>query len=295
MGRSGTPGDHEGRAHPPLSVIVPTRNRVAVLAGVLNAWLSQAREIDAEVIVIDDGSTDGTCRLLENVEGSGARLRWARQTPAGPAAARNRGIDMACGRLLLFTGDDMFPAPGLLAGHLHAHAARTRAAVLGSVLWDPAIRLSPLMRMMAPKGPLFNFDKAARSPDRRHRFFYTANLSISVETLGGERFHEAFRGAAFEDVELGVRLERLGVVLAYCPDLVVYHRHALAAKDLLARLEVLRDGRKVLADLHPELSPGWAGRMREWGLKMLVRAWVPVERICGLCPRTPEHWTTSDS
>jgi len=274
-----------------MSVIVPTRNRVGVLAGVLGALLVQVREIGGEVVVVDDGSTDDTSTFLRTVADSGAPLRWARQEAAGPAAARNRGLALARGQVLFFTGDDMFPAPGLLAGHLHVHADGFRAAVVGTVAWDPGMRVSPLMRMMAPNGPLFNFRKAARSPERRYRFFYTANLSMRPETLGAERFDERFRAAAFEDTELGVRLERAGVSLVYRPDLIVYHRHALAAQDLVARLEALRAGRRVLTSVHPELAPGLGACLRDGAVVALVRAWNPLEQLLGLRPKVPDDWT----
>jgi GT2 family glycosyltransferase len=145
--------------------------------------------------------------------------------------------------------------------------------------------------MMAPNGPLFNFRKAAQSPTRRFRFFYTANLSIASDTLGEERFDERFTTAAFEDTELGVRLERAGVALVYRPDLVVYHRHALAATDLAARLRALRDGQRVLSDLHPELAPGLGGRLRNAILSALVWAWRPLEGVLGLGPTIPRDWT----
>jgi glycosyltransferase involved in cell wall biosynthesis len=260
----------------------------------LKALLTQARDVGGEVVVIDDGSGDHTPGLLTRLARSDTALRWIRQTASGPAAARNRGMEVASGRIVFFTGDDMYPAPGLLEGHVRAHAVASRSAVLGHVAWDPAMRTSPLMRMMAPNGPLFNFAKLRRSRCRLHRFFYTANLSMRAEDLGSERFHEGFEGAAFEDAELGVRLERAGIRLVYRPDLLVSHRHALSARAMTRRLSALRTGRKLLSALHPELAPGLRGRAADLALEVFVRTWVPLEWLLHLGPSVPEDWTNDD-
>ncbi|MBN1425908.1 glycosyltransferase family 2 protein [Candidatus Fermentibacteria bacterium] len=276
---------------PCLSVVIPTRDRCGILKGVLAEYLAQAGQVCAEVIVVDDGSSDGTRDLLDGISNTGIALRWVSCPAAGPAAARNRGVAMARGPLLLFTGDDMFPQPGLLAGHVRAHGTLRRAAVLGHVRWDPAMRVSPLMRCMAPNGPLFNYRKLMRSETGRYRFFYTANLSMTAETLGKERFHEGFRTAAFEDAELGFRLERSGVRLVYRRELVVRHRHAMSARDMARRLHTLRQGREYLSTLHPELKPSVMTRVAGRALLAAVKAWAPLESLLSLEPRVPKRWT----
>ncbi len=281
-------------APPTVSVIIPTRNRARTLGPVLEETAAQAEEAGGEVVVVDDGSSDGTPDLLHRIAQRGLPVRFTRIGPRGPAAARNRGIEMARGSVLLFLGDDTYPSAGLVEGHVRAHRGGERITVVGKVDWDTAMQPSPLMRMMAPNGPLFNFRKAANCAEGRHRFFYTANLSIAAPTLGDARFDERFEEPAFEDVELGVRLQRRGVTLVYRPDLVVFHRHVLRARDLARRLAVLRRGRKTLEALHPELRAGPRARARDWLLAAWVITWVPLEYLPWIGPRAPREWTGGD-
>jgi glycosyltransferase involved in cell wall biosynthesis len=97
--------------HTPLiSVIIPTYNRAAFLPAALESIWAQAYQ-PLEIIVIDDGSTDATPQLLADLSG---RLVSVRQDNQGPAAARNRGLQMAQGEVLAFLdSDDLWP-PGKL-------------------------------------------------------------------------------------------------------------------------------------------------------------------------------------
>ncbi|KAA3646319.1 MAG: glycosyltransferase family 2 protein [Chloroflexi bacterium] len=107
---------------PRLSVIIPTYNRAALLQEAIASVQAQTFT-DFEIIVVDDGSTDGTQALLErlNVEGV---LRYAVQENAGPAAARNRAIAMSEGKYVTFLDDDDLYVPNKLereVAYLEAH------------------------------------------------------------------------------------------------------------------------------------------------------------------------------
>ncbi|MEA2495152.1 MAG: hypothetical protein QOJ29_3063, partial [Thermoleophilaceae bacterium] len=96
---------------PRASVVVATRDRADSLAALLSALAEQTlpRE-DFEVIVIDDGSTDHTARVLAEAEARGTlQLRIARDEGRGPGAARNRGWREARGEIVAFTDDDCRP------------------------------------------------------------------------------------------------------------------------------------------------------------------------------------------
>jgi GT2 family glycosyltransferase len=76
---------------PLVSIIIPTRNREALVATAIDSVLNQTQQ-DFELIVVDDGSTDATPEVLRAY---GNRIACLRIDPAGPSAARNRGIAAA--------------------------------------------------------------------------------------------------------------------------------------------------------------------------------------------------------
>lgn len=89
-----------------FSVIIPTHNGARFLQRAVHSVLNQSYD-EFEVIIVDDGSTDTTPQLIEELVGKAAgKVHSLRQNNSGPGAARNRGVDAASGRYLLFLDDD---------------------------------------------------------------------------------------------------------------------------------------------------------------------------------------------
>ena len=88
-----------------FSVIVPVHNREKLIANALESVLSQ-RFDGFEVIVVDDGSTDGTADTVRAMSERDGRVRYVLQENAGPGAARNRGIGEARGKWIAFLDSD---------------------------------------------------------------------------------------------------------------------------------------------------------------------------------------------
>lgn len=88
---------------PLISVVIPTRNRAKQVKQAVFSVLAQT-EKDLEVIVVDDGSTDGTPAALRQIQD--ARLRYVRQEHAGACAARNKGVSLARGTYVAFQDSD---------------------------------------------------------------------------------------------------------------------------------------------------------------------------------------------
>jgi glycosyltransferase involved in cell wall biosynthesis len=93
---------------PRVSVVVPTHDRADLVLGAVRSVLGQTFR-DLEVVVVDDGSTDGTGERLEAI--SDSRLRYVRQDRAGPSAARNNGVRHAGGGLVTFLDSDDLAFP----------------------------------------------------------------------------------------------------------------------------------------------------------------------------------------
>lgn len=121
-----------------VSVVIPARNEAELIGRVVTSVLSQERpeRVELEVLVVDDGSTDGTPALAER---AGARvLRRGAEHPGNPAAARNLGARASRGDPIVFLDADCIPAPGWLAALLAAHE-RGETIVGGSLDLPPGL------------------------------------------------------------------------------------------------------------------------------------------------------------
>lgn len=206
-----------------ISIVIPTYNRRPRLERVLRALERQTHPLeDFEVVVVSDGSTDGTDRFLTNVE-TPLQLRPHFQENAGVAAARNRGVEQARAELILFIDDDVVPAPDLVAEHLRQHHAYQRdIVVLGPMLTPADHEMSPWVQW--EQSMLYRqynaMEQGLYEPTSRQ--FYTGNTSLRRDAIveaGG--FDPTFRRA--EDIELGFRLERLGLKYVFCMSARGYH------------------------------------------------------------------------
>jgi len=88
-----------------VSVIIPVYNRAATIARAIRSVLGQSYS-DFEIVVVDDGSRDGTGQIVQTFQSQTNKIRYFFQTNAGPSAARNRGIAMAKGEYLAFLDSD---------------------------------------------------------------------------------------------------------------------------------------------------------------------------------------------
>lgn len=243
-----------------FSVLLPTYNRRETLEKVLAAWEHQSpAELTFELVVVDDGSADGSAELLAALRPNRFPLRFARQENSGPAAARNRAIGLAAGEYLLFTGDDIEPRPDLLARHLAAHRDRPRAgrAILGLTRWPPGEKLTATMRHVDGVGAQqfsYHYLKDRAVYDFRH--FYTSNVSLSRAFLLTEPalFSTAFPAAAFEDAEFAHRLAFHGLEIVYHREAEAFHHHPYGARAFYRRQHRCGQMAAVLARLHPSLE-----------------------------------------
>ncbi len=205
-----------------VSVIIPTYNRLWCLRKVIQKLEEQTVPLNEfEVIVVSDGSSDGTHEYLDSLQ-TPLNLTCLQQENQGVATTRNTGVKAANGRLLLFLDDDVVPAGNLVAEHIKAHQAGEDLVVIGPMLNPDDYKMKPWVeweQLMLTKQ--YNAMEAGEwEPTARQ--FYTGNASlpkVKFEESGG--FDPEFRRA--EDVELAYRLADLGAKFVFEPSAVGYH------------------------------------------------------------------------
>ena len=286
------------RSYPSASVIIPTFNRLGGLRRVLDAVERQYAPAgsEPEIVVVDDGSTDGTGQWLQQ-EADRGRLRALSGANAGPATARNRGAAAATGEVLLFLGDDTVPEVGWLLAHLEEHrvfGGESRPLAVVGYTGFPAADDTPFHRFINEYGAQFGYlliEDAHRVP---FNFFYTSNVSLArreFARLGG--FREDFPTAAWEDIELAYRATRDGLSIHYQPLARTVHKHRIQPRTFCRRQRTSGRSAAIFANLHPELA-GFLGVRRvgtlppghRWYRRLLGLAVGAGEHIPGLIPQS---------
>jgi glycosyltransferase involved in cell wall biosynthesis len=205
---------------PFISVVIPTHNRLVLLKQTLACLAQQSYPSDRyEVIVVDNGSEDGTADYLRQLADQG-RLHYIRQRPLGPAVARNVGARAACGEVVVFTDDDCLPEAGWLAALAESYipgATPLAVAVGGRV--ENVSDGHWLHRFYAAQG-----NRHRANHLERPAYLDTANASFRRSVflaVGG--FSEHFSRPCGEDVDLGFRLVAAGYELHTDSQAVVWH------------------------------------------------------------------------
>lgn len=239
-----------------FSIVIPTRDRLESLREVVAAVEAQRDAPDFELIVVDDGSVDGTLDWLRDHAFSIPSI-VLRQDQLGPAAARNAGVAAAGGERIAFLGDDTVPSPTWLASHARAHDERGRdalLAVVGHTRWHRRMRVTPFLDYLNERGLQFGYGLIRNGDEVSFAFFYTSNLSLSRRLLVAEPFDVRLPFAAWEDIECGYRLCRGGLSLVYDSRPVAEHSHATDLTRFCARQERAGEAATAVYRLHPELA-----------------------------------------
>lgn len=238
-----------------LSVMVPTYNRRTSLAKCLDALQrQQGVEENFEVVVVDDGSDDGTPEMISaRPQAAGFETRFFRIDHGGPAAVRNEGIRRARGELLLFIGDDIIAEPRLLAEHLkwHRDHPEPATAVFGFVTWSSELRVTPFMRWLERGGPGFRYFQFSHG--RPVDVLWTCNISFKLDFLIANDgfFDEEFRFAAMEDIELGHRLAGKDLKILYNKDAAGRHYHPTDIDSYAVRQFRVGQSTRLYWEKHP--------------------------------------------
>lgn len=241
-------------AVPDCTVLIPTYNRRETLLRCLDHLSVQScGAAGLQVIVVDDGSTDGTAEAATNRVWPFASFELISQANAGPAAARNRGLRLAQAPVTLFINDDALLLRDAVATHLAAHAAHPDSMVLGRFDFVPEFAATPLGRILTETPHLFCHSLLIDGDVLLADLAATCNLSVPTQPAQQTGFDEYFTFAA-EDVDFAKRLEAGGVTLRFVESARALHDHHLTLDNLerMARLRGVGAARLAMKHGVPE-------------------------------------------
>jgi glycosyltransferase involved in cell wall biosynthesis len=233
-----------------FSVVIPLYNKARYVASAVRSVLAQTLP-PHEVIVVDDGSTDGSAAIVEAL--ADPRIRLVRQPNAGVSAARNHGIGLATGDFVAFLDADDWYHPEMLAALERAHAACPEAQLLGA----GARRIGPLQGAdPEPWEVAEQFWEVEVVEDLRQRWMRTApfcSSSVAIATGLLRRMDPAFTPGEShgEDLDLWFRVGDLSPKVAL----------------VNAPFAAVRELPDSLSRRNPVAFPAWLTRMRERALR----------------------------
>jgi glycosyltransferase involved in cell wall biosynthesis len=237
-----------------FSVVIPTYNRRPILEKCLRALEMQDTILDYEIVVVDDGSTDGTIDWLQQNAAIFPHVKLYCQEHLGPSAARNLGVEKSIGDTVIFIDSDLVVTECFLTSHAHVLVQSQQ-----SLEHDRFFTYGRVINTA-------NFDNPTAEPykvtDFSAAFFATGNVAIAKHWLvQAGLFDTGFQLYGWEDLELGVRLKNLGLKLIKAPDAVGYHWHPAFTLEEIPNLIDKEIQRGRMGVLFYQKHPTWEVRM----------------------------------
>lgn len=234
-----------------ISVIVPTYNRKEKLRQCLESLFNQdySQEI-FEIIVIDDGSTDGTRDMLKGLSSRQPNLRYLFQSHKGPAAARNLGIKHAKANIVGFIDNDCILKNDWIRKMIDAHKLNNGVVAIGGLTKVNQHNIKAVVSQFLSDGAI----KTNINGKSEIIFSPTCNVSLKKIYLNGERFSELFPLPAGEDLEFFWRLFKKGNRFIYMQNMEIFHNCHSNFKSFLRQAYMYGRGNYLVQYIHKDHS-----------------------------------------
>ena len=201
-----------------FSVIIPTYNGKNLLRSCLNSIFNQDySKSEYEVIVIDDGSTDGTNLLIPDLKKKHFNLRYFKIHHKGQNAARNFGLRKARGEFIAFTDDDCLVEPYWLKKIEYAFSTSHADGIGGAIL-------NPTNKYIAWSQYLLNFSSWFPKGKRKYvTDIPTANLAFRKTSILSHFFPEYIGKWGYGDSLFNYSLRKKDKKILFCPHIRIKH------------------------------------------------------------------------
>jgi glycosyltransferase involved in cell wall biosynthesis len=210
-------------------VIVPTFNRALSVQRLMVSFEALLRpdSITAELLIVDNGSTDNTATVLARAIGECTKfsMRVLQEDRQGKSSAVNRGLNSAQGKILLIVDDDVVVHPQWLIKHVESHSVTSFDAMQGRVLPGVDLNGRPAdpNKLREYNIPIVDYGEDVCEI----RGLLATNVSFKREVFEKVGFYDARLGVGAsgfgEDTEFSMRIRKAGFKIGYTPHAVVYH------------------------------------------------------------------------
>ena len=203
-----------------VSIVIPTYNRKSILEKCLKALEKQILNSNVsnyEIVVVDDGSTDGTPSWIRNNSEILPHVVLYEQEHGGPALGRNLGVIKSKYEVIIFIDSDLVVLEDFVTSHVNKLLSFWKKNKIKCFTYGSVINTSNFKNPESEVYKLTDFSFA---------YFATGNVAISKELLlSVGLFDTSFSLYGWEDLELGERLKKIGTKLVKCPEAVGFHWH----------------------------------------------------------------------
>ena len=258
-----------------VSVIIPTYNRKELVCGAIESVMNQSHK-DFELIVIDDGSKDGTKNMLSSfLERHSNRLRYFYQENRGVSAARNKGIEEAKGDYIAFLDSDDFADKDWLKNGIKRFIYQDVGVVCGKTV---SLKPSTLAETLLSR--YHNKSRLGKSSQGQVNFFIGTNVIFRksvFEKVGA--FDEGFRHG--DDSDFNMRVNQARIKIFFAPEAKVLYRHRETLLKLFKQRYGYGYGKILLYRKYPSYRRSifqdmveFITRFVKFSLRMLVRIFM---------------------
>ncbi len=235
---------------PKYSIIVATYNRLDELQELLASVDNMDFDTDAfEVVIVDDGSTDGTQDFITSYS-SDYKLLYLRQQNQGPGAARNHGMSKAGGEFFLFMDSDCM-VPQHYLSQIDEHLSKDDLDAFGGPdTYHPDF--SPLLKAINYTMTSFIGTGGSRGSKTSLTKFYPRSFNMGIKK---EVFHEIGGMSKLrhgQDMDFSIRIYAAGFRVGLIPDAFVYHKRRTSMRRFFKQIFNWGVARVNIGRLYPE-------------------------------------------